>query len=266
MLVVADQPALRIGGQCRLAGPGEAEEDRDAAVVADVRGAVHREDALERQTVVHDREDRLLDLAGVERAPDQNLDARRMERDERSGARLVLLRHRLERGRVEHERLRHERAELRGRRVDEHRAREQRVVRVGRDDAHGDPMRGVGTREGVGDIERRLGTEVPGDTFTQTLVCVLGERLVPIPPDPVLGTGLADDELVLGRASRVPARVDDQRAARSDARLVAEDRVLVEHRRRRVPDHTTGGRDSVRGQVHAATHVHRRHRPYRTRE
>ena len=84
VLVVADQRALRVGRQRRLAGAREAEEDRDAAVVADVRRAVHREDALERQPVVHHGEDRLLDLAGVERAADQQLGAAGMQHDERA--------------------------------------------------------------------------------------------------------------------------------------------------------------------------------------
>ena len=89
VLVVADQRALGIGRERRLARAGEAEEDRDVAVVADVRRAVHREDALERQAVVHQREDRLLDLARVEGAADQHLLARRVEDDERAGARAV---------------------------------------------------------------------------------------------------------------------------------------------------------------------------------
>jgi hypothetical protein len=53
-----------------LPGAGEAEEDGDVlAVLRDVRGAVHGHDALERQPVVHQREDGLLDLAAVEGAP-----------------------------------------------------------------------------------------------------------------------------------------------------------------------------------------------------
>ena len=76
VLVVADELARRIGGKRRLAGAGEPEEDRDVLpVLRDVRGAVHRRDALERQPVVHHGEDRLLDLAAVERAADDHLAA-----------------------------------------------------------------------------------------------------------------------------------------------------------------------------------------------
>ena len=83
VLVVADQMALGIGGQRRLPGAGETEEDRHVAVLADVRRAVHREDALERQPVVHQREDRLLDLARVEGAADEDLLTGRVERRRR---------------------------------------------------------------------------------------------------------------------------------------------------------------------------------------
>ena len=46
VLVVSDQPPLGIGGERRLPRAGEAEEDRDVAVRADVGRAVHRQDTL----------------------------------------------------------------------------------------------------------------------------------------------------------------------------------------------------------------------------
>jgi len=89
-----------------LAGPGEPEEDRDVAFLPHVRRAVHREDAREWQAIVHQREDRLLDLACIEAAADQHLLARRVQHDERPGARPVGLGIRLEARRVQDERLR----------------------------------------------------------------------------------------------------------------------------------------------------------------
>ncbi len=50
--VVADQRAVGISRQRRLARAAEAEEDRGVAIAADVRGAVHRHDALRRQQIV----------------------------------------------------------------------------------------------------------------------------------------------------------------------------------------------------------------------
>ena len=77
VLVVADQPAIRIARQRRLAGAGQAEEERGVAGLADVGRAVHREHALQRQQVVEDREDRLLVLAGVAGAGDDDFARRR---------------------------------------------------------------------------------------------------------------------------------------------------------------------------------------------
>jgi hypothetical protein len=69
------------------------------------------------------------------------------------------------------------------------------------------------------------------------------------PPDPVLGAGLADDELVLGRAAGVDARVDGERAALGDRRLAALERVGVELRRGRVPVDAPVGPDPVADEI-----------------
>ena len=61
--------------ECSVARSGEQFEYRAGcgiAVRADIRRAVHRQDAVERQRVVQDGEDRLLDLSGVFTARDQH--------------------------------------------------------------------------------------------------------------------------------------------------------------------------------------------------
>ena len=83
VLVVADQRAVRIGRERGLAGAGEAEEDRDVAFGSDVRRAVHRQHVAQRHQVVHQREDRLLDLARILRAADQDHLPREVDQDER---------------------------------------------------------------------------------------------------------------------------------------------------------------------------------------
>jgi hypothetical protein len=45
MFVVADQAAVRVGGQRGLAGAGQAEEQRGFAVAADIGAAMHRQHA-----------------------------------------------------------------------------------------------------------------------------------------------------------------------------------------------------------------------------
>ena len=63
-----------------------------------------------------------------------------------------LLRVRLDLGRVQHERLDLVLGELLLGRGDEHRLREQRVVRAGGDDADADAVLGIGAGEGVHDV------------------------------------------------------------------------------------------------------------------
>ena len=70
-LVVADEGAVRVGGEGRLAGAGEAEEDGGVAVLAFVGGAVHSSHAAQREEVVHHGEDALLHLAAVPGAADE---------------------------------------------------------------------------------------------------------------------------------------------------------------------------------------------------
>ena len=197
VLVVSDQEPLRVGREGRLARAGEPEEDRHLPVLAEVRGAVHRKDAFERKAVVHHGEDRLLDLAGVEGAPDQDLAPARMEHDEGAAARPVLDRVGLDRRRVQDECLRLELGEILRGRLDEERLGEERVVRVVGDDADADPVLGIGACERVDDVHVALG--VGGDDLVaEAIEQLLLEGLVDAsPPDPVLGAGLAHHELVL---------------------------------------------------------------------
>ncbi len=66
--------------------PEQTEEQRAVAVLADVGRAVHRHDALGRQIEVQRREHRLLHLARVGRAADQNDLAGEVDRDLGVGA------------------------------------------------------------------------------------------------------------------------------------------------------------------------------------
>ncbi len=189
---------------------------------------MHREHALERKAVVHHREDRLLDLARVERPTDHDLGPGRVQADERLGARPVLVGDRGDRGRVQHQRLRLHLVELLVGRIDEQRLREQGVPRALGDDADGDAVRGIRARKRVDDVHVAF-TQSRCDLLAQPVEVLLRHLGVDLaPPDPVFGAGLADDELVLGGASRVLARVDDERAALGEPRLTSRERMLVE--------------------------------------
>src|SRR3954471_8660589 len=89
MLVVADQPAIGISGERRLAGAGKSEEQCRVALLADVRRAMHRKHALLWKEIVHHRENGLLELTGVARPADQNRALGNVEHDESPGSRAV---------------------------------------------------------------------------------------------------------------------------------------------------------------------------------
>ena len=158
----------------------------------------------------------------VVRPADQHLGARRMQHDERLRPGAVEPRVGLHIGRVQDERLRLELLALSFVEVDEHRLREQRVIRVSRHDPHADAMRVVGACPGVDDVQRRRVTEVARHLLAETVEVLLGQLAVDLaPPDPILGGRLADDELVLRRTSRVPTGVDDERATLAEPPVAA---------------------------------------------
>ena len=86
MLVVADQGARGVGRQGRLAGAGEAEEDRAVALRADIGRAVHRQHVARRQHEIEIAEHRFLDLAGIAGAADQHQPLGEIDEDEGLGA------------------------------------------------------------------------------------------------------------------------------------------------------------------------------------
>ncbi len=86
VLVVADEPSVRVCGNRGLAGAGKAEENGDVARLADVGRAVHREHAFLGQEVVHHGEHGLLDLAVILAAADQHQLFGKVDDDRRFGA------------------------------------------------------------------------------------------------------------------------------------------------------------------------------------
>src|SRR3989442_14324786 len=84
MFVIADQPAFRIRRKCGLAGARKPKEEGAVASWGGphVRRAAHRKDALSRQEIIEDREDRLLQLTGVAAATDENRALREVDNDE----------------------------------------------------------------------------------------------------------------------------------------------------------------------------------------
>ncbi len=120
-----------------------------------------------------------------------------------------------------------EAAELVGGRAHEQRADEQVVPGELVDHAHVDAVLGLRAAEQVGDVERVLGAECGEEVGLEVGEVLGGHRHVDLaPPHGVLGLGVADDELVLGRAAGVLAGLDHQRAVRGKVAFAVADRVL----------------------------------------
>ena len=252
MLIVPDQVAAGIRRERCLARAGEPEEDGDIAVVAHVRGAVHGQDALEGQAVVHQREDRLLDLAGIERAADHDLCPAQVDDDERRAAGAVLLRLCFDDRSVENQRVGLELVQLLAGGLDEERLGEQRVPGAVSDQPNAEPVCRIGAGERVDDVEVLM-LEKRGDLVAEPIELHFLQLLVDrAPPDSILRARLADKEFVFRRTSRVAACVDDERAALCEPALVSPQRVRVENRGRGVDVHAAAGVDSVLAEIDSA--------------
>ena len=213
---------------------------------------MHRQDALLGQADVHDREDGLLDLAGVAGAADQDLAGGEVDGHEAADAGAVDLGVGLELGRVEDDHLGIVGRDLVGVRRDQHRLREHQVPRRLRHDADRDAVVGVGARPGVEDVDVAV-VEERDEVLADLRVVLRGDRAVDrTPPDAVLRAGLLDDELVLGGAARVGGGVDDQRAPVGQLRGPGLQRALAELRGREVPVRLAGGREAVGVEVDCA--------------
>ena len=236
VLVVADQASLRIGRERGLPGTAEAEEDARITAGAHVDRGVHRQHALVGHQVVHDGERGLLDLAGVLRPDDDDLHPPQVEQDRRAGAGPVGRRVGLEAGHVDDREVGDEGREVLLRRPAEEVAGEDAGPGGLGVDAEAAAVLGVRTDVHVLCVEL-LVRDVLDEPRPETVVVLLADLVVHVaPPDLVLAPGLADDELVLGRAARVLAGVHDERAVGGDGALAGADRVLVELGHRQVGD------------------------------
>ena len=225
-----------IGGERGLAGAGEAEEQRDVTVLADIGRAVHRHHALRRQVEVERGEYRLLHLARIGRAADQHDLAGEIDRHHRVGAlaAAVTLGVRLERRQVDDRHLGRERRELRAIGTDQELADEQRVPGVFGEHANLDAVFRIGAAEQVL-REQLLAADVGAEIFQQVLEVLFALLAVAAPPDDVLGGGVDDGVLVLGRAAGVMPGLGAERTALHDVAFARRDGVLVERRRVQIP-------------------------------
>ena len=240
VLVVADEHAIRIARQRRLAGAREAEEQRDVARRPDVGRTMHRQHALQRQDVIQDREDRFLHLARVARPADQHELLREADRDHDVGVDAVALGIRFEARRVDHRELGRGFAG-RLRIVDEQVAAEETVPRVLGDDADRQAVGGIGA--GIHILhEQILTVQGPQQFRVQHVELRRLHRPVRLAPlDLAIARRFADDELVVGRAAGVRPGAARERTRGGDQAFLPAHRFFVERRRSEIPVDAIGG-------------------------
>ena len=200
------------------------------------------------------REDRLLDLAGVERPEHEQLRAAPgAARSHVDDARAVLLGIGLEVGRVQDERLRPERRELVAR------SASMNIVFAnsawyGCAVTTRTPIRcaGIGAGPRVDHVQRVGGAEMRGRPCRAARRNCASASFWLTSPHQMRSVRrrLVDEELVLGRAAGEVAGVDDERPAFREPPVAARERMRVEQRGRRISIDAAGRVDPVRREIH----------------
>ena len=234
VLVIADQQALRVGGQGGLAGAGQAEEDGGVlAVQVGVGRAVHGSHALQRQEVVHHGEHALLHLAAVPGVDDDLLLAGDVEGNAGLAVQaqlLVVLN--LSLGSVVNNEVRLKISQLLSGGLDKHVG--DKVCLPGHLHDEADSHAGVlvGAAEGIDNEQALVAQLLLGDVLNGSpsglghgVVVVL--VLVAGPPNGVLGVLVHDDVLVLGGAAGVNAGHDIDSAQLGDLALLVAGQVRL---------------------------------------
>ena len=215
MLVVTNEQARRVGRKRGLTRARKAKEyGRGMADRIHARRAVHGKDViLKRQQIVHHREDALLDFAGKTGTRDNDHALGEVDEDGRLGTHAIALGVALIARRHHHTEVRLlEVHVLAHARTHEHLLDEERLARALARHKERTRVVAVGTGKAAGDKEVALG-KIGCHTIAHALVDILGDRHVCLPPgDSVVDLGRVDDKAILGRATRVGARFDNEGA------------------------------------------------------
>ena len=226
MLVVADEAAVRVGRQGGLACAGQAEEDGAVAVLADVGGAVHREDVLLGHEVVHHGEDALLDFARIAAAGDDGHALFEVDDDGRFAVHAVAFGNALIAGARNHGEAGHERVQffLVGadqQLMDEH-------VFAGKiiHHAHGQTVFRIGAGKAV-EHEHVAVLQIGANAVIDVVEFFLADRHVDLAPgDGIMMLGLIHDVAVERAAAGVRAGLDQQRAGIGQAAFAQREGLL----------------------------------------
>ena len=143
--------------------------------------------------------------------------------------------------------------------VDEHRPREQRVVRVRGHDAHADAVRRVGAGPRVDHVER-AGVASRRVTFSRSPSKCSSESAVLTSPHQIRSSDAGSRTMNLSFGSPgVKAGVDHEPPTLGQPPVAARQRVRVEQLRRRIRIDAAGRVDPVLGETHPAWQLRGRH-------
>jgi len=196
---------------------------------------MHRHHPGRRQQVVEDAEHRLLHLAGISGAADQDQLLGQVDRDHRLRAGAVTGRIGAEAGQIDDREFGLEASQILERRADEQGADEQAVPGELVDDADPDAVLFLRSAVEILDEQGLLVAQCGEEIGLERRETIGVDRGVIVPPDRAFRLGVADDELVLGRAAGMLAGLDDQRAVLGDHAFAARDRFLDQRRGAQIP-------------------------------
>ena len=243
MFVVADELTIGFGGKGSFTGSGETEEQASIAVFTCVGGTVHREEALLRHEVIHDREDALLHFTGILGSENDKFAAFEVKIDRRwrgqGGSRGI----RLELTSVENYEIRFAKGSeflLGG--TNEHVVHEKGMISASANHANLDAIFRIPTSKSVDDVEVIASVQIIDST--RTVLKESGFRHLDVdgtPPN-IIGTlGIVNHALILRTTTGLISRGIHQSASGSNRSLLESDRIFIKLRRSRVAKDITDG-------------------------
>ena len=197
---------------------------------------MHRHHPLGRQDVIQDGEDRLLHLARIGGAADQDQFLGEIDRDHGLAGRTMFGGVGIEAWQVDDGEFRIEISEVFDGGPDQELVHEQRMPGIFGDDANLDAVGKIGAAEQILG-EQFLAFGEGHHVGIQRVEMGWAHRLVVVPPDIGFAVGVLDHEFVGCRAASVMPGQDDQRPILGDVALTPPDRFLVEGGRRQIPIH-----------------------------
>ncbi len=215
MFIIADENAMWICRECCLAGAGKTEKQRAVALVADVRGAMHRHHVLSRQIEIQRSKYGLLHFTRIRRATDQNDFASEIDRHHRIRPLSTAVAFGIgpERWKIENSEFRNKVLQIRPLGADEQLTNEQRVPGKLGKDACLDSVFGVGAAIQVLSIEL-LAFGVLQEIGKKIVEILRRHLAIAVPPYRIFRKVIDDSVLIFGAATRVVTGLGTKRAAR----------------------------------------------------